>query len=103
MRHAQEYLKRTRGIERYQKSLAKSLLEEAEQEATHCIDHMMGPFVRAKGLICPCEFHQEQERLRRVSARMSETIQEPETSDPAHETSEPKRRDGKMAAAGDDE
>ena len=96
IRHSQEYVKRTRGLERYRDSWAKKILEEAEQEATHCIDHMIGESARAKDIHCPCDYHEEEWQRKENKGQKTNLVPNPKSLSPKP------TRNGKMAAAGDE-
>jgi hypothetical protein len=62
IRHARDYLKQTRGIERFKASLATGILDEAEKDSAKCIDYLLSDAVRAKGVHCTCDFHEDEFR-----------------------------------------
>jgi hypothetical protein len=90
LRHAREYLKTTRGIERFNLSRAAVILDECERKASKCIDYLLNEKIRAKGVYCPCDFHEAEFK----AAHFLKSAQNKEKAT---------KRDGKAAASGEDQ
>jgi len=90
IRHARAYLKNTRGIARFNESLAATILNKAEKDSVKCIDYMISEKAGANGLYCPCDFHeQEFEEAQRLLTS-------------PHRHGKSAKRDYKAAAAGEE-
>ena len=95
IRHAREYVVKTRGASRAHGSMALEILDTAERQSAKCIDYLLGDKLRTKGVACPCDFHQEEALKGRDTGfrpRDGENSAKPASV-----------RNGKMAAAGEDE
>lgn len=84
VRRARNYLKASRGIERFRVSLAAKMLDKAEKESAKCIDYLLSEKARSKGVHCCCKFHEAEYEENQEARRKRH------------------KRDGKAAAAGED-